>query len=143
MPWLEKDVDIETIRKAFAADRFATELCGIEIVEATYQHAVCSMRITEKHLNAMGKPMGGAIFTLADFCLAILCNIGEEPTASVSSTIEYTSTAKGSTLIAKGRVVKSGKSLGFYTIDIFDNLDNHVAQMISTCHRRSSTNISV
>jgi acyl-CoA thioesterase len=94
------------------------------------------MEITEQHLNAQGNPMGGAIFTLADFCLAIISNVGEEPTASVGSTIEYLSVAKGKTLRAEGRVVKSGRSLGFYAIDIWDNLDNHVAHMIATGHRR-------
>ncbi len=97
MPWLDKDADIEAIRDAFKDDRYATELCGVQIEEACYRHAVCSMEITEKHLNALGNPMGGAIFTLADFCLAVISNVGEEPTSSVSSTIEYTSTAKGKT----------------------------------------------
>lgn len=136
MPWLDKDADIEAIRDAFKDDRYATELCGVQIEEACYRHAVCSMEITEKHLNALGNPMGGAIFTLADFCLAVISNVGEEPTSSVSSTIEYTSTAKGKKLLAQGRVVKSGRNLGFYAIDIYDDLDNHVAHMIATCHRR-------
>ena len=41
-------------------------------------HAVCEMELADVHRNAMGNVMGGAIFTLADFALAICCNIGEE-----------------------------------------------------------------
>jgi acyl-CoA thioesterase len=136
MPWLKKDATIEEVREAFKADRFATKLCGIRVEEAGYHHAVCSMDLTDQPLNAQGNPRGGAIFTLADFCLAIISNIGEEPTASVSSTIEYISVAKGKTLRAEGRVVKSGRSMGFYAIDVWDDLDNHVAHMIATGHRR-------
>lgn len=136
MPWLDKDASLEQIRSAFAADSFATDVCGITIEQAGYKNAVCTMLITNKHLNALGKPMGGAIYTLADFCLAIISNIGEEPTSSVSSTIEYTSAAKGKLLRAKGQVIKSGRSLGFYSIEVVDDLGNHVAHMTATCHRR-------
>ena len=51
----------------------------------------------------MGNVMGGAIFTLADFALAIACNIGEDPTVAVNNTIEYLNSTKGSTLIATQR----------------------------------------
>ena len=128
--------DIETIRAFFANDRFATEACGCEIVEAKRGHAICSCSITPTHRNAMGNVMGGAIYTLADFALAVACNVDEKPTVSVSSTIEYLSAAKGNELIATAEADKSGRSLGFYTIDVTDELGTPVARMVSTCFRR-------
>jgi acyl-CoA thioesterase len=128
--------DIEEIRAFFANDRFATEACGCEILEAERGHAVCACDITQTHRNAMGNVMGGAIYTLADFALAVACNVGEKPTVSVSSTIEYLSPVKGGRLIATAVANKSGRSLGFYTIDVADELGTPVARMVSTCFRR-------
>ena len=83
----------------------------------------------------MGGVMGGAIFTLADYALAIACNMGENPTVSVSNTIEYLARAKGTQLIATCDADKSGRSVGFYTIDVTDELGTKVARMTATCFR--------
>lgn len=134
---LDENCSIEEVRALFSNDRFATEACGCRVVEASKGHAVCEFDITETHLNANKGVMGGAIFTLADFALAIGCNIGEEPTVSVSNTIEYMSAAKGEKLIATCDVDKTGRSLGFYTVDVTDELGTKVARMTATCFRRS------
>jgi acyl-CoA thioesterase len=136
MTWLPKDADLKQIRAAFAADRFATEVCGATIVDAGYQRAVCQLELGEKHLNAQGNVMGGAIFTLADFCLAVISNVGEQPTMLVSSNIEYLLAPKGRLLTATGSVLRSGRSLGFYNIDIHDDTGNHVARLSATCYRK-------
>ena len=81
--------------------------------------------------------MGGAIFTLADFALAVACNMGENPTVAVSNTIEFFSVAKGGRLIATADADKSGRSMGFYTVDVADDLGTKVARMTATCFRRS------
>ena len=133
---IDASCPIEEVRELFARDRFATEACGCRVVEASRGHAVCTFDITEGHRNAQGNVMGGAIFTLADFALAIGCNLGENPTVSVSNTIEYFSAAKGSALIATCDVDKSGRSLGFYTVKVEDDLGTPVAQMTATCFRR-------
>ena len=81
-------------------------------------------------------PASTAIFTLAALALAVACNIGENPTMSVSSTIEYLSVAKGTRLIATADADKSGRSLGFYTVNVEDDLGIKVARMTATCFRR-------
>ena len=133
---LDENCPIEAVRELFANDRFATEACGCRVVEASRGHAVCEFDITDGHRNAQGSIMGGAIFTLADFALAIGCNIGENPTVSVSNTIQYQSAARGSKLIATCEVDKSGRSLGFYTVTVEDDLGTPVAKMTATCFRR-------
>ena len=62
----------------FANDRFATKLCGANIESVTENEVVCSMEITEDHLNAVGTVMGGAIFTLADFTFAVASNFHKD-----------------------------------------------------------------
>lgn len=134
---LDENCPIEEVREMFGNDRFATEACGCRVLEASRGHAVCAFDIAPIHLNAMGNVMGGAIFTLADFALAIACNMGEEPTVAVNNTIEYLNSTKGSTLIATCDADKSGRNLGFYTVEVKDDLDTPVAKMTATCFRRN------
>lgn len=127
---------VEELEAFFTGDKFATQAAGCRIIEGRRGHAVCEMELVrDVHYNAMGGVMGGAIFTLADFALAIACNIGEEPTVSVSNTIEFMNAAKGSKLIATCDADKSGRRLGFYTVDITDDTGRAVAKMCATCAR--------
>ena len=133
---LDENMSLEDVRAFFYNDLFAHEACGCEILEAARGHAVAAFTIGPQHRNAQGNVMGGAIFTLADFALAVACNMGENPTVSVQSSIEYLSVAKGTRLIATAEADKSGRSLGFYTIRIADDLGTPVARMTATCFRR-------
>ena len=133
---LDENCPIEEVREMFGNDRFATEACGCRVIEASRGHAVCEFDIADIHMNAQGHVMGGAIFTLADFALAIGCNMGNEPTVAVSNSIEYMNRAKGAKLIATCNADKSGRSLGFYTVDVTDELGTPVAKMTATCFRR-------
>ena len=134
---LDENCPIEEVRELFGNDRFATEACGCRVLEASRGHAVCEFDVTERHLNAQCAVMGGAIFTLADFALAIACNIGEEPTVAVTNTIEYMNTVKGKKLIATCEIDKSGRNLGFYTANVTDELGTPVAKMTAIGFRRN------
>ena len=127
---------IEELQAVFENDRFATQAAGCRIVEGRKGYAVCELDLRDVHRNAMGGVMGGAIFTLADFALAIACNVGEAPTVSVSNTIEFLSGAKGEKLIATCDADKSGRALGFYTVRVSDELGTQVAVMTATCFRK-------
>ena len=135
MQSLPEHPTLAEINELFANDKFATQAAGCRVLEGSRGHAVCEMELTPIHYNAAGGVMGGAIFTLADFCLAIACNIGEAPTVSVSNTIEFLSGAKGTKLIATCNVDKSGRKLGFYTVDVADDTGRGVARMTATCYR--------
>lgn len=134
-PMVPDGASLEEVRAFFADDRFATQACRAEIVEARKGYAVCACPIEAVHRNAMGNVVGGAIFTLADFALAIASNVGEAPTVSVSNSIEFISAAKGSRLIATCTADRSGRSLGFYTVTVEDDLGRCVAKMTATCYR--------
>ena len=133
---IDESCTIEEVRALFANDHFATEACGCRVLEARRGHAVCAFDIADVHKNAQGNVMGGAIFTLADFALAVACNVGEEPTVAVTNTIQYYAQPKGTRLVATAEADRSGRSMGFYTIDIADELGTKVARMTSTCFRR-------
>ena len=132
---LSDDPTLEEIEAVFANDRFATEAAGCRVVSGEHGRAVCSMELADVHRNAMGNVMGGAIFTLADFALAICCNIGEEPTVSVDSSISFFRSTQGAALTATAVCDKPGRHLGFYTVLVEDDLGKAIAKMTATCYR--------
>lgn len=132
----EYPIDLEHVREVFRDDRFATEACGCRIDEVGEGYAVCSFELAPIHYNAAGGVMGGAIFTLADFALAIVSNVHETPTVSISNNIDFISAAKGTCLIARCETDRSGRSVGFYTVTVTDDLGNLVAKMDAVSSRR-------
>lgn len=132
---LPEDIALGELKEKFALDRFATEACGAQVLEARKGYARCMFDIAPVHFNAAGSVMGGAIFTLADFALAIACNIGEEPTVSISNTIDFVASTKGTQLFAECNVLKSGRTVGFYEVNVTDDLGKTIARMSAVCHR--------
>lgn len=130
------DDTLDQIREKFSHDRFATEACGCRVDEARAGHAVCSLDITPAHINEKGVPMGGAIFTLADFAIAVASNVGRVPTFSVSCNIEFLNVARGKRLIATADADRSGHTLGFYTAVVVDELGTPVARMTPVVYGR-------
>lgn len=135
-PLVTSEMSLEQIQEFFRSDKFATSI-GCTITQASKGHAVTCLDLRPEHRNGMGGVMGGCIFTLADFALAVACNVDEEPTVSVSNTIEYLSGAKGDRLVATCNVDRSGRNLGYYTVDVTDDRGTKVARMVATCFRRA------
>lgn len=123
---------LEEIRTRFQADRFASELTGAVIREAEPGRAVCTLALRPEHMNANHTPMGGAVFTLADFAFAVAANCERLATVSLSSQIAYLSRPKGERLIAVANRVKEGRSTCYYTVDVTDELGTPVAQVTTT-----------
>lgn len=120
---------LEQAKEFFSNDLYATECTGIAIEEAKPGYAKCSLAVEPRHCNALGKPMGGAIFTLADFAFAIASNLEQSPTVSLSSNITYLSACKGKRLIAETAKIKSGYSTCLYQIQVYDELGTPVAHI--------------
>ncbi len=124
--------DLERARQYFSGDRFATECAGILIEEVAPGYARCVMSIEPRHCNALGKLMGGAIFTLADYACAVASNSGNNVVVSQASQITFLSAARGTLLIARAHEVKSGRKICFYQIDVTDELGTQVAYVTSS-----------
>ena len=120
--------DLEKIRERFQRDRFATGATGIVIDLAEPGKAVCSLTLEERHMNENNVPMGGAIFTLADFTCAIAANgHSEKKTVSQNASITFLAPAKGGKLIAEAFCLREGRTTALYTVDIRDELGTYVA----------------
>lgn len=119
---------LEEIRQRFADDRFATDAAGIVIDLAEPGKAVCSLTLEAHHMNANNVPMGGAIFTLADFTCAIAANAcAEKVTVSQNASITFLAPAKGKRLIAEANCLRAGRTTGLYAVDVRDELGTYVA----------------
>lgn len=119
---------LEEIRSRFKKDHFATDEAGIVIDSAEPGKAVCSLHLEPRHMNANNVPMGGAIFTLADFTCAVAANgYSEKMTVSQNASITFLAPARGERLIAEASCLRSGRTTALLTADIRDELDTYVA----------------
>ena len=121
----------EDVIRLFEKDRFATEN-GAVIDEVDEGYAKCSLRLEDRHRNAMGAVMGGVYFTLADFALAVASNWKEMGNVSLNSEIAYLTAAKGNVLTAEAFCVKNGRTTGYYRIEVKDELGNLTAAVTAT-----------
>ncbi len=133
----EKKYLTEEARERFANDIFATQTTGIHIEKAEELYAKCTLDIEPKHLNANHTVMGGAIFTLADFTVAVAVNNSGTSTVSLNNFIQFLGVAKGKQLIAETECIKAGRSTVVVNVNIHDDLGNLVARMQATGFRLS------
>jgi acyl-CoA thioesterase len=122
---------IEEAREYFSHDRFATEN-SIQIDELSNEKSVCSLSVEERHKNAFGGVMGGAIFTLADFAFATLTNDREHITVAQQSNINFLSPVKGDKLTAQATYRKNGRSSCVVTVDVTDSTGRDIALVTTT-----------
>ena len=101
--------ELNTLREKFVQDLFVSQGLGAVIYEAHYGYAKCSMEIEPRHCNALGIPMGGTIFTLADFAFAVASNQRGRAVVTQASQITFLKTARGKHLTAEAHQVKDGK----------------------------------
>lgn len=125
----------KTVR-LFENDRFATEN-GAVIEELDDHYARCTLRVEERHRNAMGAVMGGVYFTLADFAFAVAANWQEIGTVSLTSDIAYLGTAKGDRLTAEAVCVKNGRTTSYYRIEVKDEFGKLAAIVNTTGYKKA------
>ncbi len=119
---------LEEIRERFQNDHFATDAAGIVIDSAEPGRAVCSMVLEERHMNENQVPMGGAVFTLADFVCAVAANgYAERKTVSQNASITFLAPAKGKRLTAEAFCLREGRTTALYAADVRDELGTYVA----------------
>ncbi len=123
--------NIDEARAYFAQDRFATEN-GAEIQEIGADYAVCSLELTERHCNALGNVMGGAVFMLGDFAFAVASNYNRRPTVSTTTQITFLRPAKGNSLVAKAEKIREGRTTVYYEVSVWDSQNNLVARMTAS-----------
>lgn len=115
------------IRQKFKNDTFATKVVNVEAVYVDDCNARCKLNITPEHLNAHGNVMGGVIFTLADYTFGVASNSGYHDAVTVDAHIVYLNPARGKTLISDAHLIREGKTICVYRIDITDESGQNIA----------------
>ena len=122
---------LEEARAFFAKDRFAMEN-SMTLEALSDNGAVCAMEITERHMNAEGHLMGGAILALADFTFAAASNNAHRPSVAQQVSLNFLNSSKGKKLISTAVCIKSGRTSCVYRVEIKDDLGKDVAQAMFT-----------
>ena len=88
--------------------------------------------LSERHQNAEGGVMGGAILALADFTFAVASVNAHRPTVAQQVSLSFLNASKGVRLISTASCIKSGRSSCVYRVDIKDDLGKDIAQAMFT-----------
>ncbi|MBP1737599.1 MAG: hypothetical protein H6Q60_1480 [Oscillospiraceae bacterium] len=127
---------IEEVREWFKADHYA-HACGVWIAEVADGYAKCTLQVENRHLNAAGTVMGGALFTMADFTCAVAANWNRGVTVTIDGQINFLGAAKGGILTAEARRRKDGRTLGHYEVTIVSEHNAAVATAVFNVFQKS------
>lgn len=100
---------------------------GLYIVEAKENYVKIGVDITERSLNPFGIVHGGLIYTLADSAMGIALATTGRSGVTLNSTIDYLTPGKGKKLFADTEIVKDGKSIVVFRVNIKDENDTLVS----------------
>lgn len=126
-----------TPQEFFKNDRFADSV-GIELTEVKEGYSKAQLTITDIHLNAGNRTQGGVLFTLADLALAAAASSHGTLAFSLSSNITFLrASGTGDTLYAEARERYTGRSTGYYQIDITNQRGELIATFESSVFRKS------
>jgi uncharacterized protein (TIGR00369 family) len=127
---------IEAILRGEAPPPPVAELLGIRLVSIEDGECVFEMDALPEHANPMGTVQGGVICALADAAMGLayasLLDEGESFTTLELKT-NYLRPVTEGTLVATGRVVHAGRTIGLTTCDVVDGQGRKIAHATSTC----------
>lgn len=124
--------DLERARRVFQTTTFATEGAGCVIDAVSDGFAKCSMALGPGHMNSLGMPMGGAVFTLADFAFGVASNFDRDVFVSSAAEIHFLAPSRGAVLTAEAREIRSGRRTCLFAVTVTDDLGQTVAYVTVT-----------
>ncbi len=127
---------LQETRVRFAQDIYAVDTTGITIEAVDTNYAKCRLSTDERHFNAAGYVMGGAIFTLADFAMAVASNTNNALTVTLSANIDFMTGTKGPVLYAEAVCKKDGRTVCFFETTVTDSDGAIVARATSSGFRK-------
>jgi uncharacterized protein (TIGR00369 family) len=112
------------------------ELIGVEAGEIGGGESVMTMVAEERHSNPMGTIHGGILCDLADAAMGVAFFSTLEPGESFTTLelkINFLRPFWTGKLVARGRVVHRGRTVGMVECDIVDDQERLIARSSSTC----------
>lgn len=104
------------------------EANNYEVLKVEENYCELTGTITETSTNHFGAAHGGYIFGLADTAAGIAAMTDGRTAVTISSNIDYLKAAKTKVLKAIATCTKSGKTISFFEVKIFDEEENLVAK---------------
>jgi len=126
----------EAIARGDASPPPIDQLIGFDLVSVKPGEALVEFQATEAHANPMGTLHGGVLCDVADAAMGIAysSNLDEgESFTTLELKINFLKPIWNARLLATGRVVKQGRTVGFVECDITDEKGSLVARATSTC----------
>ena len=122
---------LKKLEQILKNDRFAHHN-DIRLVSIGKGEAQAEMIVEDKHLNGVNIIQGGALFTLADFTFAAASNSHGRIAVASNASISFFKGISSGKLTAYARELSAGKSLGHYSVDIFDDQNSKIAHFTGT-----------
>ncbi len=117
----------EYIKERFGNDNGFIANHDFKVVSLTDEEAVLSYKIKDSGLNPQNTVHGGLLFGLADTCAGMLaCMTGRFPVTTTAS-MNYLRPGVEGTISAVAKALKVGKTIGYYSVEIFDEENNLIA----------------
>jgi acyl-CoA thioesterase len=105
-----------------------SKLLGIELVEVSSGYAKVSAIVKPQHRNFLGKTHGGWMMSLADQAFALAGNTIPGNYVAVQFNINILRNPQvGERVLATGKVVHQGKTLGLVEMEVEDSSGNLLA----------------
>lgn len=105
------------------------------MVEEEDGRCVAAMDLKVEHTNSFGIIHGGVIFTLADRAFGYVSNRGEGEFVTLDMQIRYLRPAlPGQRLLAEARLLHSGRSTRFVSIEVRTGENKVIAHLTGTAH---------
>ncbi|MBQ6285130.1 MAG: PaaI family thioesterase [Bacilli bacterium] len=111
-----KDIVIEEYNK----DKGFIRHNNFKIIELDSEHSKLEYRIKRDGLNPVGMVHGGLLFGLCDTAAGVLASMSGKFPLTISSNINYLKPARGKKIFAIAKKLKEGKTIGYYSVDLFD-----------------------
>ena len=127
---------IEKIIKGEAPPPPVAKLIGFKLIAVGKGEAVVELEASELHANPMGTLHGGILCDISDAAMGIAyaSNLDEgESFTTLELKINFIRPVWNARLLATGRVVHQGRTVGFVECDISDERGRLIARATSTC----------
>jgi uncharacterized protein (TIGR00369 family) len=130
---------LEQIQKVLRGERPAppvAELIGFTVRDVEPGRAVIDFEADGRHANPMGTVHGGILCDVADAAMGIAyaSTLGEgESFTTLELKINFLKPVWTGKLVAVGRLVKGGRTVGLVECDVTDASEQLVARAASTC----------
>lgn len=121
-------------RWMYDKDAFSQHM-GMTIVAVEEGKSIVQLTVTDQMTNGFGMAHGGITYSLADSAFAFACNSFGAIAVSVETSISHVKKVeKGDILTAHASMIHRSRKLGLYSVKIYNQRKELVADFKGTCY---------